>query len=147
MRVRVYRNLSPQYRKQRAWSIMAMEGPTKGRVVDVVDAAVVRDARFVVSEAGRQRVIRDKAKNVHAFVQGELGKTFKLNSLPVASDGNALLPQQNLNSRIDYDPYKMKAMRREDCKESVKDSKLVVASPAGVFAQLGRCKPKKRKLR
>jgi hypothetical protein len=33
---------------------------------------VLRDVEFRVSEAGRQRVLREKRKNVHAFVVGEL---------------------------------------------------------------------------
>lgn len=31
---------------------------------------VLRDAEFVVNEKGRQRVLREKRKNVHAFVKG-----------------------------------------------------------------------------
>ena len=46
MRVRVYRNLASQYRDRRAWSILALEGPKKGRVIGVVDGAVLRDAVY-----------------------------------------------------------------------------------------------------
>jgi len=143
MRVRVYRNLSPQFRKQRAWSIMEMEGKRKGKVVDVVDGAVVKGASFVVSEAGRLRVIRDKAKNVHAFVDGTLVKTFPLDSLPKTAGSGTVAPKQQANALIHYDPSKMKSMRREDCKEFVKSAPLVVASPSGVFAKLGKCKTKR----
>lgn len=33
---------------------------------------LIENARFFVSEAGRQRVIREKKKNVHAGVRGDL---------------------------------------------------------------------------
>jgi hypothetical protein len=138
MRIRLYRNLSPQYRQQRAWSVMAMEGPKKGKVVGVVDGAVLKDASFVVSEAGRQRVLRDQQKNVHAFVQGQLVRTYALDTLKKSTDGDDLV--QGVNVRIGYDPYRTPKMIREDCLEVVERSPLVVASPGGVYAKLGKCK-------
>ena len=36
------------------------------------DTLLLRDARFNVRESGRQRVIREKHKNIHAFVTGTL---------------------------------------------------------------------------
>lgn len=40
-------------------------------VIAHVDKAVVTDAEFYVSEAGRQRVLREKCKNVHAKIRGK----------------------------------------------------------------------------
>ena len=140
MRVRLYRNLSPKYRKQRAWSIMAMEGPRKRRVIDIVDAAIIRDATFVISEAGRQRVIRDQSRNVHAFVDGKLLKTFPVNSLPKDVDGDDLLPGDQVDVRIGYNPYTYTSFMREDCEEPVERSRLVIAAPEGVYARLGPCR-------
>ena len=51
-------------------SVRAAEGPDKGRVVGHVSAIELADCSFRVSEAGRQRVIRERAKNVHATVRG-----------------------------------------------------------------------------
>lgn len=67
MRVFVYYNL-----RKHLWSIKALDGPSKGRVVAHADKVLVRDATFRVSEAGRQRVIRERRKNVHAGVVGHL---------------------------------------------------------------------------
>lgn len=145
MRIRLYRNLSPQYRQQQAWSIMAMEGPKKGKVVDVVDGAVIRDARFLVSEAGRQRVVRDRVRNVHAFVEGQLAKTFALDSLRKDVDGEGLMPGSGVTVRISYDPYHPRGlMFREDCMETVSSSVLVVAAPRGVYAKLDPCRTQRR---
>jgi hypothetical protein len=140
MRVRLYRNLSPQYRQQHAWSIMAMEGPRKGKVVDIVDGAVLSEVVFLVSEAGRQRVLRDRVKNVHAFVEGQLVKKFALNSLAKDADGDNVLPGQGVTVRIGYDPYRTPQMVREDCMEDVDTAPLVVAAPRGVYAQLPPCR-------
>lgn len=42
----------------------------KGLVTDHVESVYIDSPRFVVSEAGRQRVLKNKQKNVHAFVRG-----------------------------------------------------------------------------
>jgi len=129
MRIRLYRNL--KIRDQRAWSLMAMEGPRKGKVLDIVDGAVLRNVTFVVSESGRQRVIRDRAKNVHAFVDGDLLETFALRSGESPSSGSL--------ARITYDPYTMRQFIRTDCAQDVYEADLVIATPEGVFARLPPC--------
>lgn len=67
MRVFVYYNLH-----KHLWSVKAMEGPFKGRVVAHLNQLSVQNAVFKVSDAGRRRVIREQRKNVHAGVVGEL---------------------------------------------------------------------------
>ena len=67
MKVRVYYNLHKS-----CWSIKAHEGILKGRVIAHADGVKLRDARTVVSQAGRERVIREGKKNVHAFIEGNL---------------------------------------------------------------------------
>ena len=139
MRVRVYRNLSPKYRDRRVWSVVALEGPQKGRVIDRVSLAmpilgpVLRDASFVVSEAGRRRVLREKAKNVHAFVRGELVETFPLDSIPGAADGEALAPGRGATVPVTYNPYKAGPFTRLDNGAAVRGSSLVAATPRGVY--------------
>lgn len=67
MRVFMYWNLH-----KHCWSLKAMNGPMKGRVVAHAAAVELADCDFKVSEAGRQRVIREQRKNVHAGVVGDL---------------------------------------------------------------------------
>lgn len=61
-RVYVYRNLH-----QDCWSVRSKK---TGRVLAHCINLSVKDATFKVSEAGRQRVLREKRKNVHAGVEG-----------------------------------------------------------------------------
>ena len=42
----------------------------KGRVIDHTHNICLDHAEFVVRESGRQRVLKQKQKNVHAFVRG-----------------------------------------------------------------------------
>lgn len=65
MRVFVYFNLH-----KKLWSVRALEGPDKGRVVRHTTALCLVNCVFKVSEAGRQRVLREKQKNVHAGIVG-----------------------------------------------------------------------------
>ena len=68
LRVRIYLNLH----RPGHLSVVALEGPSKGKVVAHTLALALSDCRFVVSEAGRQRVLREQAKNVHAAIQGTI---------------------------------------------------------------------------
>jgi len=66
MKVFVYFNL-----RRHCFSIKALEGPQRGRVVHRAMDVVLFNPVFKVSEAGRQRVLRERTKNVHAGVVGD----------------------------------------------------------------------------
>lgn len=87
-RVRVYRNLN-----KGGWSILAMSGENKGRVVAHVDYVTLEAVDFVISKAGLARAQVSKVRNVHSYAQGIL------NSLePLSSDF--------LCNEITYNPFK-----------------------------------------
>ena len=67
MKVDVYRNLH-----NGLYSIKARSGNNKGLVVAHAQQVWLDDVEFVVSDAGRNRVLREKKKYVHAFVRGTL---------------------------------------------------------------------------
>lgn len=84
-KVEVYFNLH-----KKCLSIVAKEGDKKGLVIDYAQSISLIDAIFKVSEAGRQRVLKENRKNVHAKICGtvtdsDLGK---------------------LNTTVTYNPYK-----------------------------------------
>ncbi len=64
-RVRVYFNL---HKKK-----LSVQRKVDGRwlVWQHMDVLTLTNVKFIVSEAGRQRVLRQCRKNVHAFVEGE----------------------------------------------------------------------------
>lgn len=66
MRVFVYYNL-----RKKLFSVKALEGENKGRVIAHRDEVTMMNAFFRVSQAGRQRVLREKRKNIHAGVIGD----------------------------------------------------------------------------
>ena len=93
MNVFVYFNL-----RKKCFSIKALEGPDKGRVVAHRDNVLLFNGTFKVSEAGRQRVLKEQRKNVHAGVVGHWDETgtdlISINM--ITTNGTA----------ITYNPYK-----------------------------------------
>ena len=67
MRVEVYRNLH-----KRCWSVRALEGPQKGRVIAHEHDFILEACSYAVQPAGRDKVRRTGRKNVHAFIRGTL---------------------------------------------------------------------------
>lgn len=60
MKVRCYYNLTKH----------CISVQYKGKVIAHVSDIALEDVTFVVQQGGRDRVLREKRKNVHAFVQG-----------------------------------------------------------------------------
>lgn len=81
--VQVYRNLH-----NGLWSVKDKES---GLVLGHDDVVVLQDAKFIVKEAGRQRVLREQKKNVHAYVEG------------ILLDPNTV-PNDDLRA-VTYNPY------------------------------------------
>lgn len=61
-KVQVYFNL---HRKT-----FSVRDPRTKRVVDYADNIMLHDVEFVVNQSGRNRVLREKRKNVHAYCEG-----------------------------------------------------------------------------
>lgn len=93
LKVFVYWNLH-----KKCYSVKALNGREKGRVVAHLRSVLLVLAEFRVSQAGRQRVLREKRKNVHAGVAGYMwseGVPPSLRSSPKYE-------------KITYNPYKFK---------------------------------------
>lgn len=108
--VRVYWNLH-----KNCWSIQH-----KGKVVEHANSILLKNVRFSVSEAGRQRVLREKRKNVHAFAKGEL----------VAI--NEKCPS-DLILEISYNPYKFGFFFNRSTQEEIKNNLLVYCGDRILF--------------
>lgn len=54
------------------------EGEKKSIVVSYSESICLRDCRFIVQPSGRKRVLDEKTKNVHAFVEGIVIRSLNL---------------------------------------------------------------------
>lgn len=67
MRVSVHFNLH-----NKLWSVTALEGENKGRVIEHATCVYIRECTAKVSEMQRQRVIANRCRSVHAKIVGTL---------------------------------------------------------------------------
>jgi hypothetical protein len=85
----------------------------------------LRNCYFKVSEAGRQRVLRQKRKNVHAGIVGEIvsinfdGRDIDLDSL----------------TEIYYNPYKCSLFEEKKSKKPVSDAEIVYLIDKRIYAK------------
>ena len=144
MKVFVYRNLA-----RRCWSIKALDGEMKGRVIGHASSVLLSLVSFKVNEKGRQRVIRDKRKNVHAGAVGRLQSASLIgDSPPVISDRADFvpIPTETCKTRfaratasgvsISYNPYEAGFFFDRSTGDRVDYASMVALAPDGkVFAR------------
>lgn len=87
MKVFVYFNLH-----KKCWSVKALEGQRKGLVIGHTNELGLENATFKVSQAGRQRVLVEKRKNVHAGVVGTITECWR--------------NRESCTIPVSYNPYK-----------------------------------------
>lgn len=118
VKVFVYYNV-----RLRLFSVKALDGESRGRVVHHASTVEVLDATLKVSEAGRQRVLREKRKNVHAGVVGTLGYY-----------GPEPLEHTHDAVTFSYNPYKMSTFCMADG-TPVHQGRRVVLGPAASYVE------------
>jgi hypothetical protein len=89
MQVRVYRNLH-----RGCYSVSQ-----QGRVIFHIAEISLVDCTMVVRQAGRNRCLRERRKNVHAFIAGHVATATRSNAP---------------STRLRYDPYESDAWRTID---------------------------------
>lgn len=108
-------------------------------VVGYADHIEMKDCEFIVSEAGRQRVIREKQKNVYAYVSGYISlavgfESYKGRNVYTVTVG---VPPM-YNQQIKYDPYTYPQFYTEidwidDEKFDIFKSEQVILTNSGVW--------------
>jgi hypothetical protein len=112
-RVFVYRNLH-----RKCYSVKSLK---TGRVIAHVDSIDLINVVFRVSEAGRQRVLREKRKNVHAGVVGYIADV-------------SLLCQLCQSSKVTYNPYKFDSFINKDNELPIYEAKIAHIDASGITA-------------
>jgi len=92
MRVFIYWNI-----RKKCWSVRDCK---TRKVIHHLEFLALSDCTFKVSEAGRQRVIREQRKNVHFGVEGTLIDMFT--------------PLVKLGRQVRYNPYKQSTFTSDD---------------------------------
>lgn len=99
--------------RKRCWSVRY-----HGKVVEHVYRFAIENVEFKVSEAGRQRVLRTRRKNVHAGVVGTLTfySTSELFPIPRNSTYGTHV-ELSKSTRVTYNPYKTSFFHPENTPE------------------------------
>lgn len=114
--VRVYRNLN---RKGVVYSIVNFH---TGLVVGHASKMVLNHCSFDVSQAGRERVLREQKKNVHAYITG--------NYETYGEDADDV----SVGSFVEYNPYKMKTFQHRWSGEPIYSSPTVIIRWSHILA-------------
>jgi hypothetical protein len=114
LKVDVYRNLA-----KGGFSIRSRETETYGRVISHRDTVHLRDVEFVVREKGRQKVLEEEVKNVHAVLRGVVAEESPVDK----------------STEVTYNPYKYSNFVERDTEKSLDQAAMVRVSTEGVFAE------------
>lgn len=83
-------------------SVRSREREDYGRVVAHSNYIIMKNCRFIVNQRGRLKVLKEKKKNVHAFVRGETTVVWGPNDKFVES----LEPPVDRWQEVAYNPYR-----------------------------------------
>ena len=120
---RIYRNLNTN-----TWTVQH-KVPGKGwRKKESVDRLWAHDAEFIISAAGRDRVRREKRKNVHAYAVVNYYRTDEFADVDTWGDD-----EWNIKW-ISYNPYDDRGFRVIDGPDNVTTARDVAFTPSGRIA-------------
>lgn len=136
-RVEVYRNLHN--------GKMSIRDAKTKLVLGHADQVFLHQTEFKVSQAGRERVLKEKKKNVHAVVEGLLGRAVGFSSFKGRDLGPYHLASSYFAERqkmpkfislfgITYNPYKYNQFWRVDRDEPFYSAPLVNIKTTGIEA-------------
>ena len=108
MRVEVYFNLHKK--------LFSVRNCKTGRVIKHTYDITILDPKFVVRKAGRERVLRERKKNVHAFVRGMM--------VPY----KCVLFAPDQSTEVTYNPYKYSSFVIKDTEQPVDKAKIAMLS-------------------
>lgn len=113
MKVEVYFNLHKK--------LFSVRDCKTGRVFAHSKYVTLRNPKFVVRQAGRNKVLQERKKNVHAFVRGELEDLFNTGL-------DDLVECVTQGKAVTYNPYKYASFVYADSQQPIHSAKMVALS-------------------
>lgn len=129
MLVKVYKNLH-----NGKFSIVSLEPTYKNRVIGYADEITLSNVSFKVSKAGRERVLREKRKNVHAYVIGsvEAIQGFEFRLLDIKKSDKTVY----FDNQVRYNPYKFETFVVGEQLKPINKAQAVTLTPQGMTAKV-----------
>jgi len=108
---------------KKCWSVKSR---LTGKIMAHAHAVEIDDVNFIVQPAGRKRVLKEKRKNVHAFVRGNFKSLYITPHPPMKVIG--------YDTQVFYDPYKNSTFVEEGGRAIYSAKKVYMASDKKVYA-------------
>lgn len=112
--VKVYFNLHTH--------LFSVQDLRSGKVVAHGNNIILKNPTFKVSEAGRQRVLREQRKNVHAYVIGTYAGANEIQQL-----------EQDFMQQAYYNPYKLSTFVEKETQQPLHSAELAVMMDKQVY--------------
>lgn len=96
------------------------------KVIGYTDRIVLSNARFLVSQSGRARVLRERMKNIHAYVQGEFMHELQHAEFPIAYVKEAY-----------YNPYRVSTFVDKGRTEPIHFAPIAICEQGKVYYGVG----------
>ena len=131
MKVLIYRNLHN--------GLISIKSASSGLVLGHAQSVDIAWADFVVNEAGRQRVLKDRQKNVHAYVKGLLLNTRGFKPYKGRSLGPVYGALDTIHKAtvVSYNPYKAPHFVIKGTSDRVSKASLCTVSHDGIISGFG----------
>ena len=113
MRVEVYFNLHKK--------LFSVRDCKTGKVFAHSKYVTIRDPKFVVRQSGRNKVLQERKKNVHAFVRGELEDLF-------STGLDDLVETVVHGEAVTYNPYKYESFVYADSETAIHEARMACLS-------------------
>jgi len=102
-----------------------LQGENKGRVIAYANYVELKNCKLKVSQAGRKRVLKEKRKNVHAGIVGELSHHTILTEN--WTDMHDKIPGQS----VTYSPYRFESFVNAKTHEPMHTAKRITMLAVG----------------
>ncbi|MBE1444850.1 hypothetical protein [Paenibacillus sp. OAS669] len=99
------------------------------RIIGYLDFLVLKNAQFIVSQAGRARVLRENRKNVHAYIRGDFDSGLQNHLLKI--DVKQL-------KQAYYNPYKTDSFVNKESFQPILSSNMVFCIGKGEVYYIGK---------
>lgn len=118
MRVFCYFNLH-----KKCFSLKALEGPQRGRVIAHAEGVHLSAVEFRVSQAGRARVLLERRKNVHAGVVGQLTEYLGVGERATTTWTKRRKRFERAAEPVTYNPYLYDSFVSRNTGEAVREAR------------------------
>lgn len=117
----IYKNLHKSTSNYSVYSVRH-----NGKVIDYMSHLELADCKLIVQKSGRKRVLKEKRKNVHAFIRCQ-------DLRPLNKHELTSLNSLDENNLINYDPYKKPFFYKVKCGSTIEYAEKLIILNSKIY--------------